>query len=59
MRIALLTALVTKLHAVPVANPFWVNEPFLFTSPSYPISTGKTGIAAARREAKKRRRSRQ
>lgn len=57
MRIALLTALVTKLHAVPEVNPFWVNDPFLFTPQSYPINTGKTGIAAARREAKRRRRA--
>lgn len=30
----------------------------LYAAPSYPLSSGKTGIAAARRAAKKRRRAR-
>lgn len=33
-------------------------SPALFTPHSYPVSGGKTGIAAARRAAKKRRRAR-
>lgn len=32
--------------------------PPLYTGNSYPVSGGKTGIAAARRAAKKRRRAR-
>ena len=32
--------------------------PSLYTGNSYPVSGGKTGIAAARRAAKKRRRAR-
>lgn len=33
-------------------------SPLLFASNSYPVSGGKTGITAARRAAKKRRRAR-
>ena len=33
-------------------------SPSLYTGFSYPVSSGKTGIAAARRAAKKRRRAR-
>lgn len=33
-------------------------SPSLYTGNSYPVSGGKTGIAAARRAAKKRRRAR-
>lgn len=33
-------------------------SPYLYAGFSYPVSSGKTGIAAARRAAKKRRRAR-
>lgn len=39
----------------------WSNatlSPSLYAGFSYPVSGGKTGIAAARRDAKKRRRAR-
>lgn len=41
-------------------KPYSIAEisPFLYTGNSYPVSGGKTGIAAARRAAKKRRRAR-
>lgn len=59
MRINLLTtAMITSLASISSINRVWDASPFFFAPQSYPISTGKTGIAAARREAKRRRRSR-
>lgn len=60
MRINLLTtAMITSLASLSSINRVWNSSPFLFAAQSYPINTGKTGIAAARREAKRRRRARQ
>lgn len=45
--------------AIPV-KPWGPSEilPLLYAASGYPVSRGKTGIAASRRAAKKRRRAR-
>lgn len=51
MNLALLSSFISKFSASQ-----WEFNQLLHTpAPSYPISTGKTGIAAERRAAKKRR----
>lgn len=58
MRINLLTtAMITSLGSMSSINRAWNSLPFLFAAQSYPVSAGKTGIAAARRQAKRRRRA--
>lgn len=58
MRINLLTtAMITSLGSLSSINRAWNSLPYLIAAQSYPVNTGKTGIAAARREAKKRRRA--
>jgi len=49
--------MITSLASLSSINRVWDSSPFPFAAQSYPINTGKTGIAAARREAKRRRRA--
>ena len=47
------------MESLSKGHSMWEVLPAKTKGFSYPINTGKTGIAAARREAKRRRRARQ